>query len=81
MELCYGAVLSGGPVSVTWTGQSTFAARMTEICVDITAEADLDIWCCQTQGHTVSLIHCTATAMYQHLKHSDRYISTYRCVV
>ena len=66
MGLCYGAVLSGGPVtgSVTWTGQGIFAARMTEICVDITAEADLDTWCCQTNsgsvtgGHTVSLINC-----------------------
>ena len=66
MGLCYGALLTGGPVtgSVTWTGQGIFAARMTEICVDISAEADLDTWCCQTDsgsvigGHTVSLIHC-----------------------
>ena len=66
MGLCYGALLSGGPVtgSVTWTGQGIFAAFMTEICVDISAEADLDTWCCQTDsgsvigGHTVSLIHC-----------------------
>ena len=39
-----------GARTVTWTGQSTFAARMTEICVDIIAEADLDIWCCQPRG-------------------------------
>ena len=66
MEGCYGAVLAGGPVtgSVTWTGQGIFSARNREVCVDITAEDDLDTWCCQTnsasimQGNTVSLINC-----------------------
>ena len=66
MEGCYGAVLAGGPGtgSVTWTGQGMFSARMTEVCVDITAEADMDTWCCQTSegsviaGNTVSLVNC-----------------------
>ena len=66
MEGCYGAVLAGGPGtgSVTWTGQGIFSARNREVCVDITAEDDLDTWCCQTnsasimQGNTVSLINC-----------------------
>ena len=66
MEGCYGAVLAGGPGtgSVTWTGQGIFAARNREVCVDITAEDDLDTWCCQTnseiieQGNMVSLKNC-----------------------
>ena len=65
MEGCYEAVLGGGPVtgSVIWTGTGLFAAFDNEICVDISAEADPDTWCCQTEGfanagQVVPLVNC-----------------------